>query len=221
MLRWWIFQTVYMKFHKICIVAISILLVSGCFLSTDDCFKEYDLAIEVTLSPALDTFDVGDTIWISSRIPTELTNSITGEAVDVTDVNFPVDFTIDQVDTMDFAPSEKDFSYIQRTGELFFQELSAFTSIRLFYKDSIDGQYIHFGIVPLEPAIYLLAFSVSNPDLNEIVFSDCSEKKRLRFTTNDNIDNNYYYIEQSNNPWVSVSEEGYYSWGRYAFLVRP
>jgi hypothetical protein len=210
-----------MKFHKICIAAVSILLLSGCFLSTDDCFKEYDLAIEVTLSPALDTFDIGDTIWISSRIPRELTNNITGEAVDVSDTSFPIKFSIDQVDTTDFAPSEKDFSYIQRTGEFFFQELSAFTSIQLSYKDSIDGQYIHFGIVPLEPAIYLLAFRIRTPDLETITFSDCLENKSVQFVTNNNIDNNYYYIEQSNNPLITLSEDDYYLLGRYAFLVRP
>jgi len=208
-----------MKHQHIFIIFLISILISNC---SKDCFEEYTFSLNYTLQPAQDTFYTGDTIWIESIIPTELENQVNNDLVDVKNINFPVFFSISQVDTNDFAPAERDFRFIPMKGELFFQELPGWTNVFLQYEKMENGQQqLRFGITTEKASTYLVSYHSLTRDLEVIDLSDCIEEVSLQYTTNNGIaeENNYHYIEQSNNPWVQVPKEAYETEGAYSFVV--
>jgi len=191
---------------------------SDCSLSSTNCFEEYTFTIDFTISPALDTFQIGDTIWISSTIPEQLKNEETDELVNISDVNFPFLFSVDKVDTTDFAPIEDNFEYFYKTGSLNFQEVGSFSRIFLSYTGNQEKS-IEFGIIPQKTSVVLLSFYWRPPDVEDIKLSDCIEEISFVFNTNNSEDNNYHIVAESNNPLLEIEKDDYNLFGNYAFVV--
>ena len=198
-----------------------ILCFNGCFLPGKDCFKDHRFTIDFNIFPAQDTFHVGDTIWISSTIPEELLDEENQEMLDVSDIKFPIIFAAGQVDTLDFAPAEYYFDYVVEQGDLHFEYVATWIDVYLQYENIDKQQQIRFGIIPKRTAIIKILFDAKTEEVEAIHPSDCVGATSLYYKTNggDGEANNYYFIEESNNPWVQVTIDEYNMIGTYTFAV--
>ena len=194
---------------------------NACFISGKDCFKDHLFTIDFNISPAQDTFHVGDTIWISSTIPEELLDEENQKLTNVSDINFPILFNANQIDTSDFAPAEHYFDYLIEEGELFFQNISTWVTIDLMYEQIGKQQKIRFGIIPQRAANIQLSFYSLTEELEAIHPSNCVGKTLLHYNVNggDAEANHYYFIEESNNPWIKITKDAYEIEGVYSFAV--
>jgi hypothetical protein len=208
-----------------------IILLSGCdnIFDTKDCNQTYVFSIPFTIFPAKDTFQIGDTLWLESIIPDELTDKLTGKSIPVRNFDFKIESFILRMDTLVQAPDGKmlqpsasnDFSYLMNYGEFQIKDFSIFSVIKAHYEQENNNQKLRIGIIPIKRGLFEIEFNNLTDDLTNVNLTDgdCYENLELSYQMNENEeDNNYHLLLDS--PGQITSPEGFKQFGGYAFWVK-
>ncbi len=175
-----------------------------CRLEKDvDCTTDYDFTIDMTITPARDTFYTGDTIWLESTIPAWLEDGISGLTLKVSDFDFKVKAAVTRLDSIPYLPGEDHFSYLYETGRFDITFLSQTVHTDVFYAGQPDGKKkLRIGIICRKKGLFQWAFYNLREDLHSVYFfnPDCNEQLHVRYRMNGDADNHYYLVETSKNP---------------------
>ncbi len=197
------------------------------FSCREECVKDYDFSIPLTLSPLLkDTFRIGDTLWLSSEIPFKLQDRKSKAYVDVTNFNFLIESFISRLDTTVFNYPVSSFKYINSIGKLNIINLNNEISyFAVQYQNDNASKKLKVGLIPTKAGVYNLHFSYLTDNLDEgfnkvqLFDEKCSESFEISFDMNNSSDDfNYHFIKQSPQPITTAA--GYKRDGSYAFIVK-
>lgn len=173
--------------------SIFLLLTSGC--DPEFCYRKLYFEIPFTLSPAIDTFNIGDTIWVESHIDSLLLDSLTQEYIDVSDFEFKIEADLARMDTTQFLYSANDFKYVNVLGALEISNSGSIPYLNLKYAESGGSKFLKAGIIPEKQGLFLIGFGMVDDNYTnvEIIKDDCSEAFDPKFTMNSGNggDNNY------------------------------
>lgn len=218
-----------MKYISILMVFICYFLVQACIRK--DCkIPNHDFEIPATLSPAKDTFNIGDTITISSVFPNQVYDKSTEQYYKLENFRFYPEVWITKIHTVPVIENLSGFEFI----------VDSVYNYNLFcYSDgscSYYGEYnysnqeysLYYKIVLQSSGLYRLSQGSAIYPLGEWqdfegkcwnVYSDVSTK------LNDGIDNNVAFLNNSPDPhyndWI-LQEPDYrfHRGGGYCFYVR-
>ncbi len=196
-----------------------LLLAMKCNSSKEDCIIEYDFTIPMSISPALDTFRVGDTLWLESVIPAELKDNNTGEMIDVSDFDFNISTALTIIDSINFLPAENHFEYLYIKGKLDIKFYSSTVITDIIYEpDILRKKHLKIVIICRKDGIFELDFHNLTENLKGVNLTNknCIENLNLSYQMNDRSDNNFYLVGQS---MIFNSESDFNLFGGYAFVV--
>lgn len=205
-------------------------LLTNCNLSCDpkDCWRTYEFTIPFSITPALDTFQIGDTLWLQSLIPNNITDNATGELVPVNDFDFKVRSYINRMDTaiqiMGNTASPyavNDFVYFNEKGIFETINLSSVSFIKIHYTSEESSQKLKIGIVPQKRGLFQIAFANLTDDATKVNLtnSDCFENLKMSYKMNDNMDDNNFHLLQDSPAPIGTLDAFQQSAG-YAFFVK-
>ena len=80
------------------LVTLCLLVSCNPFKDSNNCERDYLFAIPVTLSPAIDTFSIGDTIQISMSFPKKMEDQNSGERFDMSSFPFNTEIILAKID---------------------------------------------------------------------------------------------------------------------------
>jgi hypothetical protein len=175
----------------------------------------------MSISPALDTVSIGDTLWLQSIIPEFLKDQISGEDIQVSNFDFNVKMTINRMDIIGTPDAEKEFTYINLKGSIDVVPLSSVILASVHYEYSGINNELIAGIVPEEKGLYQIVFYNLREDLTNVSVSsgNCSESIVVEYEMNGNsTDNNYNLL--LNSPGPIATFESFKHDGGYAFVVK-
>ncbi len=179
-----------------------LLLFVVCIISTiyscrkpQKCVREYEFNFPATITPVLDSFSIGDTIWYEVEFNNFIEDEITGEQVDITNLDLThFEFYIERFDTIHLTYIGNNFIYFATEG--IFEQTS--WGGRLYLDGSINKTFKMF-FIPHERGGYaisgVLPFLYSDEELEVYLDNPCiaSVFKRSRLMpNNDHIDFSVY-----------------------------
>lgn len=211
------------------ILSIFCLLLQAC-ISKECRIPNHDFEIPATLSPAKDTFNIGDTITIISNFPNQVYDKNTDKYYSLDNFKFYPETGIYKIDTVNSKSNLLDFEIIVD---------SIYNYNRLYYSDgtnSIGGQYNYnnneydllYKIIPIKKGLFYLEFGSSvypiSPDQEfegkcRNTYSDVSVKM------NEGVDNNIVFLNDSPDPhynnWIlQKPDDRFHRFGGYCFHVK-
>ena len=202
----------------------TILLFSAC---NPECDKtiEYKFQIPMTLTPAQDTFSIGDTIWIHSSFSEEMLDLNSNKSYALEDFNFYTIFNFAQIDINPFGHANTHFEIIILDGEATLiprSNSSSIIEIGYNYEDKIYKA--NFGFIPKQNGLFHF---VADSQIafwgfdREIDLSPCkNERVEFIYKMNDGIDNNYEHIALSPDSLIrTTTKEIYDEYAQYGFYV--
>ena len=206
----------------------SLFLLFGC--PEKDCFRDYlfEIPFSVTIT---DTLHIGDTISVSSVIPTRLEDQRNGGSVDVGPFNFLTEMIAVRFDSIYQEDVLPRFSIVEKEGEVEILTFHGSISGRLLYTNAENSQHFSASLIPHVPGRYYIGFfsfyhegnNISEDFFNrEVSFSDndCSERLYITYQTVASPGNNFHLMaENQENLPRSLSEEDFQSIGGFAFIV--
>lgn len=170
-----------------------LLLNTGC--DPEFCYRKLYFEIPFKISPAIDTFNIGDTIWLESDIDSLLLDSLTQEYIDVSDFEFKIEADLARMDSTQFIYSANDFKYVNVYGSLELAYTSSFSYLNIKYINIEGNKKIKVGIIPEKKGLFCISFGMVDDNYTnvEIIKDDCSEAFDPKFTMNNGngADNNY------------------------------
>ena len=191
---------------------------------TTKCKKEYTFELSMSLSPALDTFTLQDTIWIESTINRKLLDLTSGDSVFIDTFDFKINSGTNKfIPDVGTERAENKFSYVNEIGYFYVNNLSI-SKGQLFFKKGINGQKIRFGMIPKETGIYDISFYLLTDNLRDVDFpKDCHVDivevfKRMNTGSN----NNFHLVKDFYKeffPDSDYDEDDFNHGGGYAFVV--
>ena len=199
-----------------------ILVASVILLSTtchkQPCLNNYSFEIPFSITE-LDTFKIGDTIWLESNIKDKLMNKNSSTEIDVSKFDFKVYCGMSRVDTNIIDEAEKYFNFINKIGKFEITFLSSTINTKVIYAKLTNSRSLKIGLIPQKIGIFELGFYNLTDDLTNthITQNDCNENINVNYNMNEGRDFNYYLIQKS--PLPVVSEKEYKKDGAYAFKV--
>jgi len=103
--------------RKILLFILASLFFNSCIEITPNCHREYKFKYPVQIYPAMDTFNIGDTIWVEINIDNMITDELTEERVDISELE--LEFTIGNTryDLGYYNNSASDFDFHLLEGE--------------------------------------------------------------------------------------------------------
>jgi hypothetical protein len=176
-------------------------LCSGCISCLDpdgeDCIKKYNFTIPISIYPVRDTFHVGDTIWVESLVQNNLVNNLTGEEVNISNLDLKFDLYISEYTDTSDRPSRDIFKIENQIGG--FQPYGSFFSRINF---AIDNNHRNFkaGLVPTEKGVdagtFCLIFDyvVHDYEQSDILNKNCLDLISFNYLTNQGRDSNSYKL---------------------------
>ncbi len=200
-----------------------------CHCGDKACEVYYHFEFPVTLAPALDSFSVGDTIWVSlSYDSNKLTDLKNGNVIDVGNFDFNIDLNILRIDSLDgFALNY--FKIIQNVGKLVRIDLVDAVTSRIQFERVNNMNNVSFAVVPLKKGVYVFGFDsfYESGDISEeinLVETNCTQFiEKVSFVTNNGGSNNYdLYVSRvvSEPPYNEFTEPAYNDDGGYTFIVQ-
>ena len=192
----------------------------GCLLYEQPCRTDYHFNFQVELFPALDTIDVGDTVYLKIDIPAEMTDTETGQTEQVSEADFDIHAGISTYDSNHYYLMDGYFDYVNVVGEV------AFTGSRISarFRQNDDGsRSLWFGFIPKYKGVYSIhCFDLFESRGNSpTIGKKCTEFYYLTYEMNrGNLDSNNYYLLKHIPPEVFATYEQFYFSGFYAFYVR-
>ena len=185
------------------------------------CEQEYTFSIPNTISPALDTFHVGDTLWFTSMISVEMVEKNTGESYDVNNLNFPIAIRFTRLDTEEFVHSINAFDYYNIVGGIRVDMgLTTHTALLQYERLEDDTRKCYASIICKEIGDFELGTANLTEDFENInlTSSDCIEDIFLHYSMNGDTSDNHFYL-LSDRPRPVADEAGFKQNGGYAFAV--
>lgn len=191
---------------------------SGCINPSEKiCLREIRFEIPYTLSPAIDTFSIGDTIWIEGILPNMLEDLNSKEMINITDFNFKTRIGIYSFTTSEFNLADFSFEYINTKGAFEHHTTGTILVTKLIYEKEENQKAFKVGMIPIAPGGFYISFYNLTEDLFNVslINSNCQQSLELNYKMNDG-QNNFHFIE--NEP-INISKEGFDKDGSYAFWV--
>ncbi len=192
----------------------------------DKCERDYSFSIPVTLSPALDTFHVGDTIHISMEFPIEMEDKNSGEMYDMSDFNFNTEIGIAKIDTNPAIGGDPFVEYIEKVGKLNFVPLTGGgTAVFIEFEKSTSNFLFSCDIILNGEGLFALGYSsFFDDDFLEIIDESC---KTTSIIMNYNLtpeggdgDSNYEHLQYSLDlRHKNYSNEEFSAYGGFVFFV--
>ena len=192
-------------------------------------FPEFELP--VTLSPALDTFKIGDTMSISSIFEDVVYERESEQWYRLENINFFPETAVFRIDTLDVLDSFSEFDVIipdQYDYYLFQYPSSGRKALIGEYNYENNTYSLEYQLVPKKKGLYCFGQWSSLSVLGEgQEFEGQCCKKKIIYTyckVNDGGDNNVEFLEYSPDPdyntWtLQEPEERFHSLGGYCFYV--
>ncbi len=223
-----------MRFILYIIVAILLFFFSNSCDNTKCCITEecygYQFKLPMSIHPQKDTFQIGDTITVTSIFSDEVEDLRDGRKYELKNFSF-YPFTI--IAKIDVFPTESAFNYsnfrywVEADTVALIRENTFEAGIAYIYK-YIDNQYrFELKFVINEPGIYSLrsgtamssAYSHQSPDFP----GKCGRRSLdAAFYMNDRTDNNYELRKLSEDPFFrDRPDEDFDRFGAYFFVVVP
>ena len=204
------------------IIIIIILGVCGC---KDKCIKEYTLQLPFSLAPQLDTFRIGDTIWLASNFSKEIMELNYNEDITLEDFKFNSELTIEKISSEPFENANLDFTVIDKLGSLNLIQLVGTTTFKITYAYEDNTYKTKFGFIPVDRGLFTLILSTYiSDDLSLSIASspNCKEKiESIEYLLNGGENNNYEFIQLSADSLIrTTSKEVYDMFGQYTFFVK-
>ena len=193
----------------------------SCDLTPPECQRVYDFEIPFTISPALDSFHIGDTLFIESILGNLLQDKTTGEEINVTNFEFKLITGFYRIDTLGYDRNvNENVGIINYNGEYKIVPLyNGVSSVRIIYETQNTNKYFKAGLIPKKKGIFHIGFTVFSTDLQDVNLSgnECSESIDLSINMNNGSDNNFYLEEYNLN--TKPTEEVFKRAGAYNFVV--
>lgn len=182
--------------------------------------RNYHFSIPFTLTPTLDTFRIGDTIYLQSYIPEILVDQLTGEGILVADYDFNIKSTINRMDTTGTPDAENHFLIINNKGSFDINNLSSVTLVDIHYEQDGTHQELLVSLIPQKRGLYQIVFYNLTADVTKVNLtnSDCFENLAISYAMNGNADDNNYYLLKSS-PGPIATEESFKHDGGFVFEV--
>ncbi len=218
-------------------VVLCVLLVLTLFsCERDKCLNVYyRFEVPAELTPAQDTFHIGDTITVRSIFPEEVFERRSGEYYELIDWEFYVGTALHRIDTI--VPEEFDgilHSITPWTTPIIdnskynyelFQYSDGGNSLTGFH-EYIDGAYrLEFKLVVERKGTYFLEQITYLEDFRQDFIGRCGDSgSRMKMNMNEGADNNSYLLYTSPNEFYSNQvtsrlEGDFHDNGGYCFVV--
>ena len=138
-----LFQNIFlMKYLLKCFFLLLILAIVGCpYQSEEICFEEYQINIPITLFPQIDTFKLGDTIWIESLLSHALVDLNHDSLLNISNFSTNTRVGIFRFDTIAPAIAFDYFQYLNEVGE--FQVFTRFIKVSYDITENQRAIYQH------------------------------------------------------------------------------
>ena len=189
------------------------------------CKKEYTFELSFTLSPALDTFRLQDTIWIESIIEPKLLDLTSGDSIFIDTFDFRVNSNIIKfIPNVGWETAEHQFYYVDKAGQFKIFNYSFGSEALLLYAHESNKQKIRFGMIPKEVGVFDISFYLLSDNLRDVNFPEDCHVDIVDVTRrmNTGVDNNFYLVKDFYSkffPDISFDEEDFNLTGGYAFVV--
>jgi len=194
-----------------------------------DVIGSHEFLIPSTLTPARDTFSVGDTIFFSSIFEDRVYDRGLGEHVVLSDYKFNPGIFLNRLDTVEQVCALNDFLILfDSQYEYNINRGESGEYIRSEYLYNNGSYQLEFRIVPRKKGLYLFSYTFS---LNFPVQEFEGMCPNLRgwldsySDLNGTADNNIEFLELSPNShyndWILLKpEDRFHSKGGYCFFVK-
>lgn len=205
-----------MKKFVFMLIALSILQSSTCHKQSCETTYEFNIPFSIT---ELDSFRIGDTIWLSSTINPQLQDRITKSNINVSAFDFKIFCGLYRRDTTVFDQAEKYFNFINSIGRFDSKISSTTVQTSVIYDNKNGLKSIKIGLVPKKTGIFSIGFFNLVDDYTNVKLtqSECVESIKGLYNMNEGRDFNYYLIQKS--PQEISTEEEYKKDGTYVFKV--
>jgi hypothetical protein len=200
-------------------------LCSGCLWDPDGkCTTDLSLRFTTTVSPARDTFRIGDTLWVESVVPDTLQDFKSGIRYDATEINTAMNFTFEEEMVADSFFAERFFRVLEldhNVDTLFFQEINSNPlplSFRVGYVRPAGTTRFKVGFIPTKAGLFGIQMSFYKDDYEKIDLDpDCIDVVRdVEITTNGGQSNYHLFNGFVPYPYDST---GFRMRGGFAFRV--
>jgi hypothetical protein len=188
--------------------------ITGCATYADG--NEYLIELPIKLYPAIDTFDIGDTLWIEQVFHDQVHDQRNNMSLDFKNYSF-----INRITTGDLM-NPYHFSIKQDfTAEIGVIEPTGVASLRIGYVHEQDTFRFKARMVMTERGLYKIGF-LPFVDQKNVDFTRCpNEYLDLRTDLNGKGDNNYHMMQYSTDSLTrQATKEVYVQIGSYCFYVR-
>jgi hypothetical protein len=182
----------------------------------------YEFNLPVTISPAKDTFKVGDTIWLENSFSHKLMNHENGKIYTVEGFDFKTTMVITDLNSPFPAksyPGPRITTYKGKTeGE--YVQTTDYTSIHLSYDYNEGMYYYKAAFIPDKPGKWLINF-FSFHDGEKVDITKCNnETLFVEYATNNALSNNYEIVKEAkDHKFSSLSFDDFNKIGAFAFYV--
>ncbi|HHB78097.1 MAG TPA: hypothetical protein ENK85_02545 [Saprospiraceae bacterium] len=192
----------------------------------EKCSRDFLFSIPVTLSPALDTFRIGDTILVEMNFPIEMEDVNSGDTINMADFPFNTELALVKIDTNPSTNGNNIVEYFCFEGQLNIQPLTGGgQAVQIqFAKDTTSFSFA-CKILLKKKGVFAIGYGSYFLDEFdgelEIGCRTSSVDISYPLTIKNGTDSyNYHLIQQSPNPNISkITQETFDKYGEYAFVV--
>lgn len=198
--------------------------VPSCNCKNEDCVKNYAIQLQFNLTPQIDTFKIGDTIWVSSDFSNEVKELNYNNPIVMDNIDFHSELSFEKISEEPFQNANLKFSTVEEYGNLSLIQLVGASIFSINYLYENNKYKAKFGFVASEKGLYTVLLSSFLSDdsipLNESSF-ECEEKiESIEYLLNNGINNNYEFISLSADSLIrTTTKEVYDKFGQYSFFV--
>ena len=181
------------------------------------CFKTFQFNIPLNITPQLDTFKIGDTMWLTSEISNKLEDLNGSELINVENFDFKIRIGFTQFNTEEFNVAEHHFDFINQVGEI---NQTSMINTNVIFEEKEDSKALPVGLVPKKIGGFYISFYNLRDDLQEVSLIDtnCIQFVDINYNMNDG-NNNLHFIKESVSPANVTPIETLQKFGNFAFWV--
>ncbi len=231
MLNYYLMNTMKIEWIKGLIIGGVLCLVISCYPNDRCDFNgTHDFLIPSTLTPALDTFSVGDTIFFSSIFEDRVYDRGLGEHVVLSDFKFNPSTYLIRIDTVDEVFALEDFKLlIDDLYNLKIRNTERGRHISCDYYYDDNSYTLEFSIIPRKEGLYLFNHILLINLTPGQTFDEMCPNLRGWLDSysdlNDTADNNIEFLKFSPNAYYNDRifvrpDEWFHSKGGYCFFVK-
>jgi len=192
----------------------------------DKCKRDYLFSIPVSLESGLDTFHIGDTIFVNMSFPIEMEDVFTGDKFDLGDFPFNTEILLVKIDQSPVSVSPGMVSYHATRGNLNILPLIGGTEAVQVQFENESGMFNFSCFIILERkgtfGIYYQSYFLDefNSELEKGCKTNSVDVHYSLDLKNAETDTNFELFQQSPDPKVTqVTKQTFDDIGAYAFVV--